>query len=176
MPTAMDTFKEPAEEIQGDPVPTVAGISNPLASVLEEQRQEHMQQIQLLQQKLQEQQRINEQQQQQLQQQQQQQQRMPAITGMAGMAGMPVVPGVPVIPGMQPAPQELQPAYETPQQPQLAAEGVAVASTETQGSDVQPPAVGQQQQQQRPKFQLQPEVFAQIQALTGYTYFTTSLI
>ena len=173
MPTAMDMLKEPAEEIQGDPVPTVAGISNPLASVLEEQRQEHMQQIQLLQQKLQEQQRINEQQQQQLQQQQQQQQRMPAITG------MPVVPGVPVIPGMQPAPQELQPAYETPQQPQLAAEGVAVASTETQGSDVQPPAVGQQQQQQqqqRPKFQLQPEVFAQIQALTGYTYFTTSLI
>lgn len=170
MPTAMDMLKEPAEEIQGDPVPTVAGISNPLASVLEEQRQEHMQQIQLLQQKLQEQQRINEQQQQQLQQQQQQQQRMPAITG------MPVVPGVPVIPGMQPAPQELQPAYETPQQPQLAAEGVAVASTETQGSDVQPRAVGQQQQQQRPKFQLQPEVFAQIQALTGYTYFTTSLI
>ena len=155
MPPAMDMIKEP--EI----IPENTGVSNvnnPLASVLEVQRQEHLQQIQLLQQKLQEQQRINEQQQQQLQQQHAQ--------------GMPAIPGMPVVPGMQLAPQALQPGYEAPQQPQGATEGAAVPVTEAAGSSIPPPSIGQQQQ---PKFQLQPEVFAQIQALTGWKFFSYSL-
>ena len=145
IPVAVDTFTEPAEELPVDPV--AASVNIPLETALEEQRQEHMQQIQLLQQKLQEQQRINAQQQQQLQQQQ-------LISAM---------PGMPVMPGLQPTPQEPQPAYEAPQQSQIPAESAAVAKAESQESSVAAPAIGQQQ----PKFQLQPEVFAQIQALTG---------
>ena len=138
---------EPAEEIAVNPAAT--SLNNPLETALEEQRQEHLQEIELLQQKLQEQERINAQQQQQLQQQQ-------LISG---------IPGMPVMPGVQPAPQEPQPAYEAPQQSQIPAESAAVAKAESQESSVVPPAaIGQQQQ---PKFQLQPEVFAQIQALTG---------
>lgn len=137
IPSDMDTLQEPSNEIPVNPA--AASVNHPLSSALEEQRQEHLQQIQMLQQKLQEQQRINEQQQQQLQQQQQ----------------------ISAVPGMQPVPQDLQPAYEAPQQSQVVAESAAVVTAEAQGSSVPPPTTGQ------PKFQLQPEVFAQIQALTG---------
>jgi len=145
MPPDMDTLQEPSNEIPVNPA--TASVNNPLSSALEEQRQEHLQQIQILQQKLQEQQRINEQQQQQLHQQQQ-------------------ISAVPGMPGMEPVPQELPPAYEAPQQLQVVAENAAVVTTEAQGSSLPPPTTGQ------PKFQLQPEVFAQIQALTGSDFFS----
>ena len=147
MPSTMDAVEEPTEVLPQS-VDT-SNVNNPLTSALEAQRQEHLQQIQLLEQKLQEQQRINEQQQQQLLQQQQ----------------FPTIPGMPVVSGMQSAPQAHQPGYEAPQQSQANTESAVMDATETQGSRVLPSAVGLQQQQ--PKFQLQPEVFAQIQALTG---------
>ena len=109
-------------------------MTNPGSTSLEEQQQEHLRQIQLLQQKLQEQQRINEQQQQQLRQQQ-------------------LLP-----PGVVTVPQETQPPHQT--------EGSTSAMAESQRSSIPPTVVGQQQ----PKFQLQPEVYAQIQALTGENY------
>lgn len=145
MPPTMDAVEEPTEVLPQS-VDT-STVNNPLTSALEAQRQEHLQQIQLLEQKLQEQQRINEQQQQQLLQQQQ----------------FPTIPGMPVVSGMQLAPQTDQPGYEAPQQSQANTESAVMDATETQGSSVVPSAVGLQQ----PKFQLQPEVFAQIQALTG---------
>lgn len=109
-------------------------MTNPGSTSLEEQQQDHLRQIQLLQQKLQEQQRINEQQQQQLRQQQ-------------------LLP-----PGVVTVPQETQPPHQT--------EGSTSAIVESQRSSIPPTVVGQQ----RPKFQLQPEVYAQIQALTGENY------
>ncbi|KAJ7385686.1 RPR [Desmophyllum pertusum] len=194
MPTGMETFKESTVEMP-ESQPPMLTTSNPLATVLEEQRQEHMHQIQLLQQKLQEQQRINEQQQQQIHQQHLLPQGVPGMQqGVSGMQqGVPVpgmrrgVPGiqqgVPVpgmqqgvpgiqqgvpgmqqgVPGMQQASQEPLSGYEAPHQSQVTAEGAMSVTADPQGSGVPPPMMGQQQ----PKFQLQPEVYAQIQALTG---------
>lgn len=144
----------------------VLSMDNPLSTVLEEQQQEHLRQIQLLQQQLQEQQRINEQQQQQLRQQQLMPSGVPAM-----QPGAPImqqgVPGMPQgLTGMQQTLQEPQPGYEAPHQSQLTAEGAVSATAEPQGSGVPPPVVEQQQ----PKFQLQPEVYAQIQALTGENF------
>lgn len=143
IPSAMDQLQEPTEEVPVDQ--DAPNVNNQLATALEEQRQEHMQQIQLLQQQLQEQQRINAQQQQQLQQQH-------------------LIPGMPVMPGMQPEPQELQPAFEAAQQSQVPVDDAVVAAGEAQASSVP-----------QPKFQLQPEVFAQIQALTGTGFFSQLL-
>lgn len=139
-PPATDMLVEPAEM----PVnPTASSASSQLATALEEERQGHLQQIELLQQKLQEQQRINAQQQQQLQQQQQ----------------VPGMPAVSVMHGMPSVPEELQHAFEAPQHSQMPARVASEVSSDAQ--------VGGASQQQQPKFQLQPEVFAQIQALTG---------
>lgn len=121
--------------------PTASNPSSQLATALEEERQGHLQQIELLQQKLQEQQRINAQQQQQLQQQQQG----------PGMPAVSIMHGVPS--------EELQHAFEAPQHSQMPVRVASEVSSESQ--------VGSASQQQQPKFQLQPEVFAQIQALTG---------
>lgn len=137
-PPATDMVVEPAEMPLN---PTASNASSQLATALEEERQGHLQQIELLQQKLQEQQRINAQQQQQLQQHQQG----------PGMPAVSIMHGVPS--------EELQHAFEAPQHSQMP---VRVASEVS--SDAQ---VGGASQQQQPKFQLQPEVFAQIQALTG---------
>lgn len=199
MPTGMETFKESTVEMP-ESQPPMLTTSNPLATVLEEQRQEHMHQIQLLQQKLQEQQRINEQQQQQIHQQHLLPQGVPGMQqGVSGMQqGVPVpgmrrgVPGiqqgVPVpgmqqgvpgiqqgvpgmqqgVPGMQQASQEPLSGYEAPHQSQVTAEGAMSVTADPQGSGVPPPMMGQQQ----PKFQLQPEVYAQIQALTGQHFFS----
>lgn len=158
IPAAVEMFKESSEEMPESQA--VLGLSNPLTTALEEKEQEHLKQIQLLQQKLQEQQRINEQQQQQLMQQQ----LMPS--------GVPLMqPGGPGMPqglsSMQQQLQEPQPGYEGPLQSQLTAEGTLSATAEPQGSGI-PPTVMEQQQ---PKFQLQPEVYAQIQALTGNDFF-----
>lgn len=158
IPAAVEMFKESSEEMPESQA--VLGLSNPLTTALEEKEQEHLKQIQLLQQKLQEQQRINEQQQQQLMQQQ----LMPS--------GVPLMqPGGPGMPqglsSMQQQLQEPQPGYEGPRQSQLTAEGTLSATAEPQGSGI-PPTVMEQQQ---PKFQLQPEVYAQIQALTGNDFF-----
>lgn len=166
MPSTMETFQESSVEMPESQ--TVPSTNNPLATVLEEQRQEHLQQIQLLQQKLQEQQRINEQQQQQLRQQQLVPSGVPAM-----QPGAPImqqgVPGMPQgLSGMQPTLQEPQPGYEAPHPSQLTAEGAVSATDEPQGSGIPPPVVEQQQ----PKFQLQPEVYAQIQALTGKDFFS----
>ena len=149
VPPVVDDVVEPPEEMSVNP--SSSNVNNQLATALEEQRQEHLQQIQLLQQKLQEQQRINAQQQQQLQQQQQQQ--------------IPGIPTMPAMHAMPPVQKELQQAFVVSQQLQVPAESASNISTEAQASNVDPPVMGQQQQQ--PKFQLQPEVFAQIQALTG---------
>ena len=157
MPSAVEMFQESTVEMPESQA--VLSSSNPLATVLEEQQQEHLKQIQLLQQKLQEQQRINEQQQQQLMQQQ------------LVPAGVPVMqPGGPGLTqglsSVQQALQEPQPGYEAPHQSQLTAEGALSSTAEPQGSGLPPPVVEQQQ----PKFQLQPEVYAQIQALTGIDF------
>lgn len=158
IPSAVEMFKESSEEMQESQA--VLGLTNPLTTALEEKEQEHLKQIQLLQQKLQEQQRINEQQQQQLMQQQ----LMPS--------GVPLMqPGGPGMPqglsSMQQQLQEPQPGYEAPLQSQLTAEGTLSATAEPQGSGIPPTGMEQQQ----PKFQLQPEVYAQIQALTGNDFF-----
>lgn len=160
IPSAVEMFKESSVEMPESQA--VLSSSNPLATVLEEQQQEHLKQIQLLQQKLQEQQRINEQQQQQLMQQQ----LMPS--------GVPLMqPGGPGMPqglsSVQPALQEPQPGYEAPHQSQLTAEGALSSTAEPQGSGLPPPVMEQQQ----PKFRLQPEVYAQIQALTGNDFFVS---
>ena len=70
---------------------------------------------------------------------------------------------------VQQALPEPQPGYEASRQSQLAAEGALSATAEPQGSGLPPPVMEQQQ----PKFQLQPEVYAQIQALTGNDFFTS---
>lgn len=160
IPSAVEMFKESSVEMPESQA--VLSSSNPLTTVLEEQQQEHLKQIQLLQQKLQEQQRINEQQQQQLMQQQ----LMPS--------GVPLMqPGGPGMPqglsSVQPTLQEPQPGYEAPHQSQLTAEGALSSTAEPQGSGLPPPVMEQQQ----PKFQLQPEVYAQIQALTGNDFFVS---
>ena len=144
-PSAVEPVNTSAVEM-----PENLPVGNPLASMFEEQQQEHLRQIELLQQKLQEQQRINEQQQQQLRQQQ----LLPP-----GVVSMPQG-----IPGVQQAPQETQVGYEAPHQ----TEGGMSVPVEPQGSGIAPSVVGQQQ----PKFQLQPEVYAQIQALTGKDCFS----
>lgn len=137
-PSATDMLVEPAEMPLN---PTASNASSQLTTALEEERQGHLQQIELLQQKLQEQQRINAQQQQQLQQQQQG----------PGMPAVSIMHGVPS--------EELQHAFEAPQHSQMPARVASEVSSDAQ--------VGSTSQQQQPKFQLQPEVFAQIQALTG---------
>lgn len=157
MPPAVEMFKESTVEMPESQA--ILSSSNPLATVLEEQQQEHLKQIQLLQQKLQEQQRINEQQQQQLMQQQ----LMP--TGVPLM--QPGGPGMPQgLSSVQQALQEPQQGYEAPPQSQLTAEGALSTTGEPQGSGLPPPL----EEQQQPKFQLQPEVYAQIQALTGIDF------
>lgn len=165
MPSTMETFKESSVPEEIPESQAVLSTNIPLATVFEDQQQEHLRQIQLLQQQLQEQQRINEQQQQQLRQQQLMPSGVPAM-----QPGAPImqqgVPGMPQgLSGMQQTLQEPQPGYEAPQ---LTAEGAVSAIAEPQSSGVPPPVVEQQQ----PKFQLQPEVYAQIQALTGKRFFS----
>lgn len=91
-------------------------------------------------------------------------------------SGVPLVqPGGPGMPqglsSVQQALQESQAGFEAPHQSQLTAEGALPGTAEPQGSGIPPPVVEQQQ----PKFQLQPEVYAQIQALTGKDFFGSYL-
>ena len=128
---------EPETDVRvAEPETQAAPTANSeFVSLLEEQRLEHMQQIQLLQQQLQEQQRINEQQQQQLMQKH----LVSAQQDIPAEAGFQVQPQSQVIP---------EPAAVTSQPP---VNNVPIPVGEIQA----------------PRFQLQPEVFAQIQALTG---------